>query len=73
MYSCVFAKRNLRVLVRECVSVYMCVCVCVCVCPNPASDCKIVHPLMLFKGDMTQYLLISMNLAIWNIKHDFIY
>ena len=26
----------------------------------------------LFKGDMTRYLLMSMNLGIWNIKHDFI-
>ena len=24
------------------------------------------------KGDMTRYLLMSMNLGIWNIKHDFI-
>ena len=25
-----------------------------------------------FKGDMTRYLVMSMNLGIWNIKHDFI-
>ena len=25
-----------------------------------------------FKGDMIQYLLMSMNLGIWNTKHDFI-
>ena len=25
-----------------------------------------------FKGDMTQYLLTSMNLGICNIRHDFI-
>ena len=29
-YSCVFGKRNYRVLVR--VSVCVCVCLCVCVC-----------------------------------------
>ena len=34
-YSCVFGKRNYRVLVRVCVCVCVCVCVsvCVCVCP----------------------------------------
>ena len=26
----------------------------------------------LIKGDMTRYLLMSINLGIWNIKHDFI-
>ena len=35
-YSCVFGKRNYRVLVRVsvcvCVCVFVCVCVCVCVC-----------------------------------------
>ena len=33
-YSCVFGKRNYRVLVRVsvCVCVRVCVCVCVCVC-----------------------------------------
>ena len=35
-YSCVFGKRNYRVLVRVCVFVCVCVCVsvfvCVCVC-----------------------------------------
>ena len=25
-----------------------------------------------FKGDMTRYLLMSMNLGIWKSKHDFI-
>ena len=29
-YSCVFAKRNYRVLVRVCVCVFVHVCVCVC-------------------------------------------
>ena len=32
-YSCVFGKRNYRVLVRVSMCVCMCVCVCVCVCP----------------------------------------
>ena len=31
-YSCVFGKRNYRVLVRVCVCVCVCVCLCVCVC-----------------------------------------
>ena len=31
-YSCVFGKRNYRVLVRVSVCVCLCVCVCVCVC-----------------------------------------
>ena len=31
-YSCVFGKRNYRVLVRVCVCVCVCVCVRVCVC-----------------------------------------
>ena len=26
----------------------------------------------VLKGDVTRYLLMSMNLGIWNIKHDFI-
>ena len=30
-YSCVFGKRNYRVLVRVCVCVCVCVCLCVCV------------------------------------------
>ena len=29
-YSCVFGKRNYRVLVRVCVCVFVCVCVCFC-------------------------------------------
>ena len=32
IYSCVFGKRNYRVLVRVCVCVCVCVCVRVCVC-----------------------------------------
>ena len=31
-YSCVFGKRNYRVLVRVSVCVCVCVCPCVCVC-----------------------------------------
>ena len=31
-YSCVFGKRNYRVLVRVCVCVCVCPCVCVCFC-----------------------------------------
>ena len=31
-YSCVFGKRNYRVLVRVSVCVCVCVCVCLCVC-----------------------------------------
>ena len=31
-YSCVFGKRNYRVLVRVSVCVCVCVCLCVCVC-----------------------------------------
>ena len=31
-YSCVFGKRNYRVLVRVSVCVCLCVCVCVCFC-----------------------------------------
>ena len=31
-YSCIFAKRNYRVLVRVSLCVCICVCVCVCVC-----------------------------------------
>ena len=29
-YSCVFGKRNYRVLVRVCVCVVLCLCVCFC-------------------------------------------
>ena len=32
IYSCVFGKRNYRVLVRVSVCVCVCVCVCLCVC-----------------------------------------
>ena len=31
-YSCVFGKRNYRVLVRVSMCVCVCVCVCLCVC-----------------------------------------
>ena len=37
-YSCVFGKRNYRVLVR------VCVCVCVCVCVSPClCACEFLH------------------------------
>ena len=35
---------------------------------------RIIHASFMLKGDrpISRYLVISMNLGIWNIKHDFI-